>query len=804
VCLFGIAASAQTTTFGRGTILDHLPSGQLGPVDNAGAKVLPRVVAGTKGPFPTNDWWSSLLFPRDPAFPFGKALFAWPLTFKARADGWSVGVPDPTPSLGSEFHYGQIDALVASVDGLTASQVKVVGWTDWTVKARVEDGIRQLDATMGHGLPYAHYASKGGDALITCMTTPVVWAGSGTDAVGITVAGNHYGLFAPPGSSWTLSGKVFRSSLDGKGHWSIAVLPDNSASTLDRFRRSAFAYPADTRLAWSVDLPTGTVRSSYRVRATALEGTDTTTIVALFRHQWTRTKDVNTSWSYVSPRGPMKVVDGNVFTTEDALPAILPALPPPANSDVAALRREVLAASKGSLLTTDADTYWAGKGFWRAGSLVDLADQLGETALRDSLLTAMKADLEAWFTAKNGTAEKTKKMFALEPNWGSLIGYPTSYGSDAELNDHHFHYGYFIQAAATIARFDKNWASKENFGPMVELLIRDANNPRHDDAMFPFLRHFDIYDGHSWAAGHAYFDAGNNNESSSEGMNFSAAVAMWGMATGNDSLRDAGLWMAATEMRAVEQYWWDVDDAVFPKGFQTKAVGMVWGNGGAHATWFSGEPEAIHGINVLPFTPASLQWTRYPARVGQELSEMRAEKTGGSFTQWKDILFAYQAITDASGAWTAFDSWDGQGAEGGATKPWFRRWMALMRDNGTLDTAVAADRPACLALGKGAVRTYIGWNPGEAPISVKYSDGHILTIGAGKVAIDTANTTGTVRSTASAKTLRSARMVGLGSLSRLGSVPVAVRSLDGTLRFRGSAAEASRIPGDRIWIVDGL
>ncbi len=44
-------------------------------------------------------------------------------------------------------------------------------------------------------------------------------------------------------------------------------------------------------------------------------------------------------------------------------------------------------------------------------------------------------------------------------NWGTLIGYPASYGSDQELNDHHFHYGYFIAAAATLAKFDPTWAA---------------------------------------------------------------------------------------------------------------------------------------------------------------------------------------------------------------------------------------------------------------------------------------------------------------------------------------------------------
>ena len=76
-----------------------------------------------------------------------------------------------------------------------------------------------------------------------------------------------------------------------------------------------------------------------------------------------------------------------------------------------------------------------------------------------------------------------------------------------ELNDHHFHYGYFIRAAAEIARHDPAWASDAHWGGMVSLLVRDIASPDRDDPMFPFLRNFDPYAGHSWASGHAKFRA---------------------------------------------------------------------------------------------------------------------------------------------------------------------------------------------------------------------------------------------------------------------------------------------------------
>lgn len=792
-----LPAGAQTM-LGRGSFLEHRIAGQIGPSDNKGASVTPRVVPGTKGPYPTNDWWSSLIYPRDPSFPFGQALFAWPLTFRATGSGWVVGAPDGTPSTGSEFHYGQVDALTVQVEGLAASGVQVVGWTDWTVKARLDDGSRQLDATMGHGLPYAHFSSKGGDAVVSCMVDPTVWGGDGTDAVGITVAGNHYGLFAPPGSSWSRSGKLFRSDLAGKGHWSVAVLPAADAATLARFRRSAFAYPTDTRVSWKVDAASGTVRSDYRIHATALEGLDTTTLMALFPHQWALSGNVNTSWTYTSPRGLMKVVDGSSFATGEVLPVVLPSLPQVPAGDAALLRSELKQAAAGSLLARDADTYWAGKGMWRAASLVPIADQLGETALRDSLLGILKTDLGEWFTATG----KSSKLFVYDSAWGSLTGYPASYGSSDELNDHHFHYGYFLMAAATVARFDRDWASDANYGRMVDLLARDAANPRHGDAHLPFLRSFDPYEGHTWASGHASFGSGNNNESSSESINFSVGLAQWGMATGNDSLRDVGLWMAATESRAVEQYWWDVDGNNFPRSFPSRAVGMVWGNGGAHATWFSGEPESIHGINVLPFTPSSLQWTRRADRVKLELAEMLSEKKGGAFTIWKDVMMGYRGIADIDGAWNEFSAWDGQGAEGGTPRAFYRQWLATLREYGNLDTTVRADHVGTAVLKKGAIRTYVAWNPGTQEIVVHFTDGRSLTVPAGKVAQSSGTPTGLAPQR---KHLQSdaRRIVGAQQLRQMGETSVTAVGLDGGIRFQGKASDAARTIGDRLWILTG-
>ncbi len=113
---------------------------------------------------------------------------------------------------------------------------------------------------------------------------------------------------------------------------------------------------------------------------------------------------------------------------------------------------------------------------------------------------------------------------------------------------------------------------------MVNTVIKDAANWDRTDTRFPFLRDFDIYAGHDWAAGHGAFGAGNNQESSSEGMNFASGLIQWGgQATGNKTVRDLGIYLYTTQASAIENYWFDTDDEAFPAAFGHSTVGMVWG-----------------------------------------------------------------------------------------------------------------------------------------------------------------------------------------------------------------------------------
>ena len=241
-------------------------------------------------------------------------------------------------------------------------------------------------------------------------------------------------------------------------------------------------------------------------------------------------------------------------------------------------------------------------------------------------------------------------MFYYDDRWGTLIGYPAAYGSDVELNDHHFHYGYFLRAAAEVARRDPAWAADAKWGGMVKLLIRDIADPDRKDTQFPFLRNFDPYAGHSWASGHAKFGDGNNQESSSEAMNAWTGLILWGEATGDTDLRDLGIYLYTTEMNAIDEYWFDVHGDNFPKGYPASVVTMVWGGKGANGTWFSAKPEHVHGINWLPIQGGSLYLGRHPDYVEKNYAALLKENGGTNWTAWADLIWMYRALDDPADA----------------------------------------------------------------------------------------------------------------------------------------------------------
>ncbi|CAL9557164.1 hypothetical protein SUDANB106_04575 [Streptomyces sp. enrichment culture] len=716
-------AHAATIEVGKGSYSDVRPAGRQGPSDSGGQAVKPKVTpAMADRPVPTNDWWSSLVFQRFSANPWSENMYGHPLTYKAVSGGLEVGYPTTHQIVGDgrQYEFPHKADLTLGLAGLDSPDAKADGWSDWTVTPYWNDGSRTLRTTIGHGMPYVYAQGSGGAAQITAADAPTVFADGG-HVLGVTISGHHYALFAPSGSDWTVSGNRIHADLGSRDYFSLAVLPGRDA--LAAYEKYAFSFVTGSEVDWSYDEGAGEVKATYTLTTEAKEGDETGTLQALYRHQWLHTTDDLTAHSYVSSRGEMKVREGRSFTTVQKVDGVLPGLPAAPGVDKARLKtyiNDVL--TQGDPFSGATDTYWTGKALGKLAQLVPIADQIGETADRDKLLGLIKGRMEEWFTV-GGPSE-----FSYDKDWRTLIGYPASYGSDQELNDHHFHYSYYVMAAAIVAQYDPRWAADSEWGGMVEELIRDAANPARGDGKYPFLRGFDVYAGHSWAAGHSAFAAGNNQESSSESVNLSAGLILWGSAMGDKALRDQGVYMMTTESESIAQYWFDADQEVYPEDFTHDVVGMVWGSGGAYATWWTANPEEIHGINFLPVTGGSLHLAREKEMLRRSVAEME-EENGGPAVEWRDVFWEVQALYDPARAMQYWNQWNGGYVpEAGETKAHTYHWVATMNSIGAPDMTATANTPTAVAFEKNGTRTYAAHNHGEQECSVRFSDGGVLNV----------------------------------------------------------------------------
>ncbi|MCX4566534.1 glycosyl hydrolase [Streptomyces viridodiastaticus] len=716
-------ASAATVEVGKGSYSDVRPAGRQGPSNNGGQAVKPKVtprMADT--PVPTNDWWSSLAFQRFAANPWSENMYGHPLTYKAVAGGLEVGYPTDHEIVGGgrQYEFAHEADLTLGLAGLNSPDAKADGWSDWTVTPSWNDGARTLRTTIGHGMPYVYAEGTGGAAQIKAAAPPTVFADQG-NVLGVTISGHHYALFAPSSSDWTVSGNEIKADLGSKDYFSLAVLPGTDA--LADYEKYAFSFVTGSKVDWEYREGAGEVEATYSLITEAKEGTEKGTLQALYRHQWLHTSDPLTDYSYVSPRGEMKVREGTSFTTVQKVNGVLPGLPSAAGVDRAKLKtyiNDVL--TQGDPFSGAIDTYWTGKALGKLAQLVPIADQIGDTASRDKLIELIEGRMEEWFTV-GGPSE-----FSYDKDWRTLIGYPASYGSDQELNDHHFHYSYYVMAAAIVAQYDPQWAADSEWGGMVKELIKDAANPARDDSKYPFLRGFDVYAGHSWAAGHEAFAAGNNQESSSESINLSAGLIMWGSATGDKALRDQGVYMMMTESESIAQYWFDADQHVYPEDFTHDVVGMVWSSGGAYATWWTANPEEIHGINFLPMTGGSLHLAREKDMLRRSVTEME-EENGGPAVEWKDIFWQVQALYDPAKAMQYWNQWNGGYVpEAGETKAHTYHWVSTMNSIGAPDMTVTANSPTATVFDKNGAKTYAAHNYGAEECSVLFSDGGVLNV----------------------------------------------------------------------------
>ncbi|MDP1994079.1 MAG: PKD domain-containing protein, partial [Ignavibacteria bacterium] len=208
-------------------------------------------------------------------------------------------------------------------------------------------------------------------------------------------------------------------------------------------------------------------------------------------------------------------------------------------------------------------------------------------------------------------------------------------------------------------------------------------------------------------------------------------VTLWGAITHKKDIRDLGIYLYTTERTAIEQYWFDIDNAVFPADYPYKALGMVWGGKGVHSTWFGANPEFIHGINMLPITAGSFYLGRHPEYVQANYDEIVKELNGPP-TIWQDIIWQYLSFSDPSLALSLYYANPSYTPFDGETRAHTHHWLHNLKKMGLPDISVTADIPTYAVFKNSKEeKTYIAYNPASQPVSVHFTDGYTMDVPAG-------------------------------------------------------------------------
>lgn len=253
---------------------------------------------------------------------------------------------------------------------------------------------------------------------------------------------------------------------------------------------------------------------------------------------------------------------------------------------------------------------------------------------------------------------------------------------NARYNDHHFHYGYVLYAAAILGRADPKFISQ--YGPYVDAVFYDVAHssavakPNSDkEIFFPLARHKSWFDGHSFASGLFPFANGKSQESSSEAVNCYYGAYLWARlrwgSSGDHKMVDLARLLLATEVTGAKTYWHMLPtqdasgngtnksttsasasatslipspyNSAFRKNYMIGNLGMT---DATCTTWFGTENIYVHLINFMPVTAITAELFD-KGYVKGERSVLGSNDSVEN--AWKGYSICNEAILDPNNAW---------------------------------------------------------------------------------------------------------------------------------------------------------
>jgi endo-1,3(4)-beta-glucanase len=634
----GPAPAGSGATNGLDSALGAIPHRSVSPMP--AAKLAKRLIP------PTNRWFSGLVFGKTPL-----PVFPLPLSFGLTGTGFAFGVP--TVVSGANTITGEFAPAVTVDDGSSSAEISAYDAASVTIAQKAADGATIGSVVIAEGSPVVSYTAKRDGTL----TLAQPFSASGSGLLTTTVAGLTYGLL----TRGHRDGSVVHLTKGQTAVWFAVPRGGNAerlASHVSALKSVSLAYGVSGKYA-STALTYHSVGES---------------VVAAMPHQLAAlTTPTSCSLGHFpSVYGTLSLCAGPTLSWNSPTVSASASLDATrlTAGDKAELRVQ-LAKDIRSTPPLPKDSYYGGKALYRLANLLSVAHDIDDTTAASALQKKLDDALVKW-TTPNGCAGRSSQCFVYDPVAKGIVGLTASFGSD-QFNDHHFHYGYFFYAASVAATYNPSLTGR--IAPVINLLAADLATSGPSKS-FPERRVFDAYAGHSWASGYSPFADGNNQESSSEAVDAWNGLALWASTTHDAPLHREATWMLSAEAASAKAYWtnFNTKDPVYA-GYQHTVVGINWGAKRDYATWFSADPNAKLGIQLIPMSPASTYLAGDPSRIAENL---RQAAPGGYDVALGDYLLMYSALegrTAASAAVATARSLPDKYIDDGDSRTYLLAWI---------------------------------------------------------------------------------------------------------------------------------
>jgi endoglucanase Acf2 len=603
---------------------------------------------------PTNKWFSGLALQKQP-----KTVFSMPNAITASNTAINFSYPSVTSSEGSITSSFK-DNLTISVE--SATHYVITRYDELSVDLTFQlDSERIGTVTLVEGSPYIQFTAHKPAKLFLAARDSDSQVSSNIASFATTTQRFVASTFN--GARFSTAEQKVTATMTAGSFVSFHSLPAQQSG-------DPLAANAGSRLLGAtVDYTQrgGQYLTTIKIKTDR----DKPTVFGFLPHQSSTTQS---TMEYETIYGKQRMIVGNQFSY--STPRIDPSdslnLTRVRQEDktllITNLRREINATKFNAT-----DTYYSGKELYRSAQLLKLANQLKQSDIASTIQTKLRQEITRWLSVSHATSDR---HFYYDYKIQSIVGKQASFGSE-QINDHHFHYGYFIYAAAILAQYDKAFLQEHK--AMVNLLVSDIANYLPDESL-PMRRVFDPYFGHSWASGSSPFNDGNNQESVSEALNAWVGISLWASQTKNEILRDEANWMLSLEANSASAYWMNIK-ASLPTNDNLYAhtiVPLNWSGKRDYSTFFSAEPNAQLGILLIPMNPTMITQLSFgKAAIDAHVQEaLRADYN----VQFGDYILMYSSLADTSGKLEIARNLPAELIDGANSRSYMTAWILSLEE----------------------------------------------------------------------------------------------------------------------------